>query len=170
MKRKGVLSILAGTMAIAALIGAMTLRTRQAPRSNSEPSPVGPLVAVVPPAPDPPHAQPVERGAAALAPSSSAEPEPLLDEAQLMKRLRLVEDTNPALGLVLAREGNRRFPDSSDAAERAAVIVKCLALQGFLSKARGEAETMVNQYPGTPWALEVEQQTGAHPRRSHLAP
>lgn len=88
------------------------------------------------------------------------------DEAGLMNRLRFVEDRDPALAIELAREGNRRFPLGSDGAERAAIIVKSLARQGHLSEARGEAETMVNQYAGTGWALEVEQNTGAHPRET----
>ncbi|MDP9149645.1 MAG: hypothetical protein M3O36_06865 [Myxococcota bacterium] len=168
MNGRGVLSSLAATMAITALIGAaatMTHRSRPVPRDHADQSPVSSPAAVAPRVVDPAHAHGPEEGASARAPAAALPQAPLLDEAQLMKRLRIVEDGNPALALVLAREGNRRFPGSSDAAERAAVIVKSLALQGHLSEARGEAETMVNQYLGTPWALEVEEHTGAHPRR-----
>jgi hypothetical protein len=87
-----------------------------------------------------------------------------------MARIRLAEETDPARALELAREGNRHFPEGSDAAERAAVVVKSLARQGYWSEARGEEETMVDRYPGTRWALEVEQHTGAHPRERRLEP
>jgi len=93
-----------------------------------------------------------------LAPSAS-----WAGEAALMARLRLIEDRDPAVALALAREGNALYPNSSESAERAMVVVKSLARQGELAEARGEAERMVNLYPGTRWAREVEQQTGAHP-------
>lgn len=87
-----------------------------------------------------------------------------LDEEALMEELRRVQEADPARAFELAQEGNRRYPDSPYAAERAGRMVKSLALQGRFSEARGEAEKMVNTYPGTPWALEVERHTGAHPR------
>lgn len=98
---------------------------------------------------------------AILAPAASSGP---VDESRLMARVRSAEATAPDIALQLAREGNLRFPGSPDAAERAAVVVRCLAQLGRVSEARGEAEIMVNQYAGTPWALEVERHTGAHPR------
>jgi hypothetical protein len=82
-----------------------------------------------------------------------------------MTHLRAIQDSDPAQALVLARDGNARFPESADAAERAEIVVKSLALLGKPSEARREAEAMVNRYPGTPWALEVEKHTGAHPHR-----
>jgi hypothetical protein len=84
-----------------------------------------------------------------------------------MRRLRSIEDGDPAQALDLAREGDRHFPGGADAAERAMIEVKSLARQGHLSEARGAAEAMVNKYAGTPWALEVERHTGAHPRVNH---
>jgi len=38
---------------------------------------------------------------------------------------------------------------------------------GKPSEGRGAAEAMVNKYPSSPWALEVEKQTGAHPYVQH---
>ena len=87
-----------------------------------------------------------------------------IGEQKLMYRLRQVQESDPARALELAREGNRLYPNSRYAAERAGRIVKSLALQGEYGQARGEAEKMVNTYAGTPWALEVERHTGAHPR------
>jgi hypothetical protein len=85
-------------------------------------------------------------------------------EATLMARLRRIEDGDPAAALQLAREGNGLDPNGPDSAERAMIVVKSLAREGDLEAARGEAERMVNEYPGTPWAIEVERRTGAHPR------
>ena len=93
-----------------------------------------------------------------------------VDEGSLMTKLRSVEDSDSEVALELAREGDRRFPESSAAAERAAIIVKSLAREGKLSEARGEAEAMVNRYAGTSWAALVEQHTGAHPHTDRYAP
>jgi hypothetical protein len=89
------------------------------------------------------------------------------DEANLMARLRLLDGLDPARALQLASEGNARFPDGLEAAERAEIVVKSLALGGRLSEARAGAEAMVNRYAGTPWAREVELHTGAHPHINH---
>jgi hypothetical protein len=98
---------------------------------------------------------PAQVEAAPLAP-------PLLDEPALMAELRLADSRDPELALVLARDGNARFPDSPDTPERTALLIKALARTGQLSQARGEAEIMVNRYPDSPWAREVEAHTGAH--------
>jgi hypothetical protein len=89
------------------------------------------------------------------------------EEPGFMNELRRVAASDPVRGLELAREGQLRFPNGAAAAERAAIVVRSLAVQGRLSEARGEAELMVQRYPGTSWAREVEQQTGAHPRVDH---
>jgi hypothetical protein len=93
-----------------------------------------------------------------------------LDDTSLMARLRAVQDSDPALAYDLAKEGLRRFPGSADSPERAALAVKALSRQGKRSEARGEAEVMVNQYPNSPWAREVEIHTGAHPHRNQTSP
>ncbi|HSY24963.1 MAG TPA: hypothetical protein VK841_22720 [Polyangiaceae bacterium] len=93
-----------------------------------------------------------------------------VDEASLMAQLRGLVDVDPARAYDLAKQGARLFPNSADAPEMAAIAVKSLARQGKRSEARGEAETMVNQYPDSPWAREVEQHTGAHPHRDQRAP
>jgi hypothetical protein len=83
-----------------------------------------------------------------------------------MARLRDVRDRAPAAAIELAREGNRRFPDSVDAPERASILVHALAARGEASAARGEAERMVNHYPDSAWVREVEQFSGAHRHRN----
>jgi hypothetical protein len=92
------------------------------------------------------------------------------DEDSLMAQLRALVDVDPARAYDLAKQGARLFPNSADAPEMAALAVKSLARQGKRSEARGEAETMVNRYPDSPWAREVEQHTGAHPHRDQTAP
>jgi hypothetical protein len=67
------------------------------------------------------------------------------DEAALMSLLRSARDNDPALAIALAREGNRRFPGSSDAPERGSILIHALAEQGLSSEARSEAEDMVSR-------------------------
>jgi len=87
-------------------------------------------------------------------------------EAQLMARLRAIKDSDPAAAVTLAREGNRRFPDSAEAPERTSILIHALVAVDRGSEARGEAEQMVNHYPDSPWVREVERFTGAHRHRS----
>jgi hypothetical protein len=89
-----------------------------------------------------------------------------LDEAHLMERLRGIKDSDLSRAVDLAREGNRRFPNSHDAPERASILVHALAGQDKPSEARGEAEFMVNHYADSTWVREVEQFTGAHRHRN----
>lgn len=106
--------------------------------------------------------------AAASAPVSPRAPaRKAEDEAALMERMRRLRSSDPELAMELAREGNARFPNSAAAPERASIIIHALAELGRLSDARGEAEQMVNEYPDTPWALEIEAFTGAHPHRNY---
>ncbi|MGA2450309.1 MAG: hypothetical protein ABTD50_16670 [Polyangiaceae bacterium] len=128
------------------------------PYANYAKEPVAP--------PDPP----VAGTGVAAGPSSSPSPDASLDESSLMTQLRILVDVDPVRAYDLAKRGLALFPSSSNAPEIAALAVKSLARQGKRSEARGEAETMVNQYPGSPWAREVERHTGAHPHRDQTAP
>jgi hypothetical protein len=89
-----------------------------------------------------------------------------LDEVRLMARLRIAAGSDPALAIQLAREGNRRFPDSRDAPERTSILIHALAGQDLSMAARGEAEEMVNHYPDSEWVREIERFTGAHRHRN----
>jgi outer membrane protein assembly factor BamD (BamD/ComL family) len=89
-----------------------------------------------------------------------------LNESTLMLRLRSAEDGDPDLAIELAREGNRRFPDSPDSPERSSILIHALAGQGDASEARAEAEDMVNRYPDSSWVREIERFTGAHRHRN----
>jgi type IV secretory pathway VirB10-like protein len=102
----------------------------------------------------------------AAAPAPSSAPAAALGEAQLMARLRTIKDSNAAAAIELARDGNRRFPDSADAPERHSILIHALANAEQRSEARGEAEQMVNHYPDSEWVREIERFTGAHRHRN----
>ena len=84
-----------------------------------------------------------------------------------MERLRKARTAGQhALAIQLAREGNRRFPDSALAPERQSILIHSLADNEQRSEARGEAEHMVNHYPDSDWVREIERFTGAHRHRN----
>lgn len=116
-------------------------------------------VAAPPPAPTHPAAN------SAAPPTTSAVPPP--SEDALASEMHALEDSNPALALELARQAQTLWPNSPRAAEFAATEVKCLYRLGNPSAGRGAAEAMVNKYVGSPWAIEVERQTGAHAYVNH---
>lgn len=107
-----------------------------------------------------------ERAVSTPIATSAAPTPPLPDEGSLMAELRAQKERDPKRALELAREGNRRFPNSPDAAERASIAIHALGALGFSAEARGEAEDMVNRYPDGQWVREVEQFTGAHRHRN----
>jgi outer membrane protein assembly factor BamD (BamD/ComL family) len=78
------------------------------------------------------------------------------EEATMMAKLREMRQADPELSLRLARAGNRQFPASPDAAERAEIVVKSLMRMGCADEAIAEAKTMVAKYPGTVWAADVQ--------------
>jgi hypothetical protein len=126
-------------------------------------------------APTPPRPALLDASLPPTVPAAAKKPAPakpkLLSENELMERLRKAQDTDDyVVSYDLAREGLRRFPDSRNAPEMAAMVVKSLARQGKASEARAEAEVMVNKYAGTEWAREVERHTGAHPTRNQVPP
>jgi hypothetical protein len=164
-----------GVVAVIAIGLRSASRTPATGPTTPEPDePKPPVLAPTPPPPPP--------SVDASVPAPTAEPKvaqkkaPVtklkqLSEAELLDRLRKAQDTDEyILSYDLAREGLRRFPDSPDAPEMAAMVVKSLARQGKVSEARAEAEVMVNKYAGTKWAREVERHTGAHPTRNQVPP
>lgn len=80
-----------------------------------------------------------------------------------MEKLRALGATDPPQTIALARDGNKRFPDSADAPERAWMVVKSLTNMENFKEARDEAEVMVKQYPGTSWALDVQRHLLSNP-------
>jgi hypothetical protein len=120
----------------------------------------------------------IDRAGPAAEPNSPAAGEPLqpvsvaaatppapapLDEHSLMSTLRELGDSAPQKSLQLARDGNVRFPNSPDAAEREWYVCKSLVnLEDFYG-AREEARSMVAKYPDTPWASDVERHLLVNP-------
>jgi TolA-binding protein len=108
-------------------------------------------------------------GPAANAPVDARPPSPPArpTEASLMERLRKARAAGQhALAIQLAREGNRRFPDSAFAPERHSILIHSLADNEQRTEARGEAEQMVNHFPDSDWVREIERFTGAHRHRN----
>jgi len=161
--------VLVAVVAIGVRLASRPPAPEPAEAKTEEPTPPSP-----PPAPPPPAPPTVDAAVptphAVQKKAPSAKPK-LLSESDLIERLRKAQDTDEyVLSYDLAREGLRRFPDSADAPEMAAMVVKSLARQGKVSEARAEAEVMVNKYVGTKWAREVERHTGAHPTRNQVPP
>ena len=78
------------------------------------------------------------------------------DEASLMAKIRELGTSDLELSLELAREGNDRFPSSSDAIERTWVICKSLTGLGRSQEARSVALEMVRKYPDANWTRDVQ--------------
>lgn len=163
----------AGLVVAVGLTGLTLWRARSASPTAQESAAVPPAEpGVVPSAPPaPPIAAPLSPDRALGGPSSAVDPAVVarmarFDEAHLMERLRRAVGSDTALAVTLAREGNRRFPDSPDAPERASILIHSLANQGQAREARGQAEYMVNHYPDSSWVREIEQFTGAHRHRN----
>jgi len=155
-------ALIVGGIAVVALATAATRRcdnpARKPGQENVAPSSEPASQPVPTAAPRPPQLAP---------PAPAPKPAPLasLDETQLMARLRSMKG-NAAAAIDLARDGNKRFPDTADAPERTSILIHALASQGASSEARGEAEQMVNHYPDSDWVREIERFTGAHRHRN----
>jgi hypothetical protein len=142
------------------------LRAKPAPPPTASVAPVA-----VEPSLDPPGAAPHPPGPGQSPSTTSPPPAGMeaaapLKEAVLMARLRSVAGSDFPLAVELARAGNRRFPDSPDAPERASILIHALAAEGLPRDARGEAEYAVNHYPDSSWVQEIERFTGAHRHRN----
>jgi hypothetical protein len=124
---------------------------------SNAPAPPAPGPAAAAPGPPPAAPAPSANGEAAVA---------RMNEAVLMARLREVAKTDSVQAIALARAGNKKYPDSSDAPERASILIHALVTQNQLSEGRAEAEYMVNHYPDSSWVRDIEGFTGAHRHRN----
>ena len=170
MKRRSWSVLLGAALLVACLVAVWRVRAASRSAARDATDDAAPVAALKPaPAPSPP---PPPVSSAGGAPAAPRRPAPTardlaaLDEARLMARLRAVAPGEPALAITLAREGNRRFPDSADAPERTSILIHALAATGQSGPARGEAEAMVNHYPDSTWVREIETFTGAHRHRN----
>jgi hypothetical protein len=157
-------AILGAALLVACLVAVWRVRAASRPgapeATTSEAPPAAPQPAPAPPAAPQAAPNPPRR------PTLTGRDLAALEEGRLMARLRAVAPGDPALAVTLAREGNRRFPDSTDAPERTSILIHALAATGQSGPARGEAEAMVNHYPDSPWVREIETFTGAHRHRN----
>ena len=166
----------------AALLLAVVIAVWHAEREPEGRAETQSAVPVVPPAPP---AEPAAANANAPAPpakpsAAATDPPPAapapsanveaavarMNEAVLMARLREVAKTDSAQAIELARAGNKKYPDSPDAPERASILIHALVTQNQLSEGRAEAEYMVNHYPDSSWVRDIEGFTGAHRHRN----
>jgi hypothetical protein len=158
MARQARPGLLMVSVVAACVAGFALWHARSAPRPPAAPAEADPPT---PPRPAPATPRPVPKGTPPTRGDVAA-----LDEARLMARLREAAAGDPELAVTLAREGNRRFPNSAAAPERTSILIHALAALGRGMEARGEAENMVNGYPDSPWVREIELFTGAHRHRN----
>ena len=92
-----------------------------------------------------------------MAASARAEPPgEILDEPQALATLHDLAGSDPPRSLKLAKEAVERFPDSPDAPEFEWNVVKALFNMGRLEEAKDEARVMVQEYPGSYFAGDVD--------------
>ena len=122
--------------------------------------PARPAEVARPPAPGPTVAPAKESGvnAPAIAPPETARPGTAAagDDLVAMETLRELLNSEPRRAIELARQANKRAPDSPDAAERAWIVVKALASLKRFHEARDEAAAMAGKYPDSAWALDAK--------------
>jgi hypothetical protein len=156
MTRRSVIVLLAATASVVApMAGYFGLQRRSPEAVHAGPS-------ALPPTPNP-RAIGVDVAAPPMAPPSVGTPsgsstsavEATLDEPALMARLRELRSSDPNLTLQLARQGNERFPDGADAAERAWFTVKALTELGRRDEASAEGRALLERYRGSRWADDV---------------
>lgn len=88
---------------------------------------------------------------------------PEVDEESLLEQLRLLALTNPTLSLELARTGDEHFPDGPTAVERSWFEARALVELGRFEEARRLAQQMVERYPNTHFAQDVQRHLLSHP-------
>ena len=144
---------------VVAGIAYFLLRTPFQPADDVDPaSPALPAEEVRPPAPGPTVGPPKEAGVNAPAITAPAQPRPAAtgDDLVAMETLRELLNSEPRRAIELARQANKRAPDSPDAAERAWIVVKALASLQRFHEARDEAATLASKYPDSSWAMDAK--------------
>ena len=151
-------------LALAGLGFAFSIRSRKVePASSTRAENVASATIVSNAAPSP---RPITVSSSQLRESTSpieASSPPPTNETLALDKLRDLSTSTPLLALRLAREGNARDPKGTEAPGRAWVIVKSLTNLGRFDEAREEARQMVEAYPNTPDALDVERHVLVHP-------
>jgi hypothetical protein len=146
---------------VVAAIAYFLLRTpfQPADEGHTEP-PARPADEARPPAPGPTAPPTRESGvtAPAVAPPATARLPAAAagDELVAMETLRELLNSEPRRAIELARQANKRAPDSPDAAERAWIVVKALASLKRFHEARDEAAALAGKYPDSSWAMDAK--------------
>jgi hypothetical protein len=92
------------------------------------------------------------------------------DRAAFIRRLHVLEGSNPKLAVSLAYEDRRRFPDSPDAEERDAILPTALHNHRDVGGSKREAWYYFMHYPHGRYTEFLSRLTGLHPpsvRPSH---
>jgi len=84
-------------------------------------------------------------------------------EASTTKRLHELAESDPATALGLAVAGNLQSPGSADAPELGWIICRSLVNLRRFPEAVAAARVVRDQYPDTPWALDVERHLLVNP-------
>lgn len=160
----------AAVTAALALAGLGVVGWRERSRSRSPSTTVGDTsapsdgAAVASPAPQLPAAPPpVVPPPVPAAAAARRDDRPGLSERALMATLRELGSSSPEQSIELARDGQRRFPDSGDASERAYTIVRSLVNLRRFHEARDEAREMVRKYPDNPLTLDAQRHLLVYP-------
>jgi len=85
-------------------------------------------------------------------------------EAELVRTLGAIWQSDPERAFALAEEGDHRFGESPRAAERRLYEIKALVKLGRIGRARTRAERYLERYPPGPMTDEIERLTGVHRR------
>jgi len=147
---------------VVAAIAYFLLRTPfQPPDEVATESPARPVEVAGPPAPGPTTAPTKESGVNApdVAPPATGRPPTAAaggDDLVAMETLRELLNSEPRRAIELARQANKRAPDSPDAPERAWIVVKALASLKRFHEARDEAAAMAGKYPDSSWAMDAK--------------
>lgn len=151
-----VLALVVVVAGIAYFLLRTPLRTADDPQTES---PARPAVVAPPAAPGPIAVPTKESGvnAPAIAPPA-AQPGTAAasDDLVAMETLRELLNSEPRRAIELARQANKRAPDSPDAAERAWIVVKGLASLKRFHEARDEAAALAGRYPDSSWAMDAK--------------
>lgn len=85
------------------------------------------------------------------------------NEATLMDALRRSFVDKPLETLEAARDLERRYPDSPNAAERSWIEIRSLVNLGRFHEARDQARVLAQRFPGSEWAVDAQRHLLVNP-------
>ena len=119
----------------------------------------------IPSAPSPPPRSsvggPTLRHAAPVQPTaSSAAPDPIVQEHEILAQARRSLDSDPASTLARVAEHQSRFPNGTLASEREFLRIVALERLGRTSEARAARDAFVARWPTSAYRSEIDRQLG----------